>query len=550
MKFIDFSNLRGDFYGGLTAGIVALPLALAFGEASGVGPMAGLWGAIILGFFAALFGGTGSQISGPTGPMVVVFAGIVGSVSGNYSLIFGVVVLAGLLQIFMGVFKLGKYINLVPHPVVSGFMSGIGCIIISLQISRFFGYEPAANGTIPALYTIPRAIASPVLPALLVGVIALLIVCLWPKAWARCLPSSIVALIAGTAVSFLLPGAPLLGDVPTGLPRFYFPVQSLELVSVAMLEAVLILAFLASIDSLLTSLVADNLTHTRHNSNRELIGQGIGNTIAGLFGAVPGAGATMRTLVNISNGGRTKLSGIFHSLILLAIVLAFGPMAEKIPHAVLASILIKVGYDIVDKYFLRRLHQSPRWDLFIMLLVLVLTVFVNLITAVVVGALLSAVVYVKKVADYQLDQFASNHGNVTDPMVKKLLEAAGPRVMLLEFGSPFSFAAAADFEQMMRERMMRGTDFVIIDFSNSTQIDLSTTRAVETLIIAAKKLGKTVYLTGMNPKINKVINAFCRQPFIDQCIFFDSPVEALSAINLSLDRKTATGGQPETIDLV
>lgn len=545
MKFLDLSNLRGDFFGGLTAGIVALPLALAFGEASGVGPMAGLWGAIILGFFAALLGGTGPQVSGPTGPMVVVFAGIVGSASGNLGLVFSVVVLAGLLQILMGVLKFGKYINLVPYPVISGFMSGIGCIIISLQISRFFGHEPAASGPIPALDAIPEAIADPVLPALLVGAIALLIVCLWPKAWTKWLPSSIVALIVGTAVSSLMPGAPLLGDVPAGLPRFHFPLLSLDLLDVVLLEAAFILAFLASIDSLLTSLVADNLTHTRHHSNRELIGQGIGNTLVGLFGGVPGAGATMRTLVNISNGGRTKLSGMFHSVVLLAIVLMFGPLAGKIPHAVLASILIKVGYDIVDRYFLSRIRQSPRWDLFIMLLVLALTVFVDLITAVIVGALLASVVFVKKVADYQLEQFADNNRSASDPMVQKLLKDAGPGVLLVEFSTPFSFAAAADFEQLMRERLLKGTKFIVLDFSNTARIDLSTTRAVETLIIAANALAKEVYLTGMNPKINKVVSTFCRKPYIDNCTIFDSRVEALAAINLLSAGKAKAGVQPE-----
>jgi SulP family sulfate permease len=541
MKFLDFSNLRGDFFGGLTAGIIALPLALAFGEASGAGPIAGLWGAIFLGFFAALFGGTGSQISGPTGPMVVVFAGIYESLSGDPKLVFTAVVLAGLLQILMGVFKFGNYINLVPYPVVSGFMSGIGGIIIALQLSRLFGHEPNGTGTIPALTAIPGSVADPVFPALFVGVIALAIVFLWPKAWVKWFPGPLAALIIGTIISVFVPGAPVLGDIPTGFPQLQIPTISADF-SVIIFEAVIILAVLASIDSLLTSLVADNMTHARHRSNQELIGQGIGNTVAGIFGGVPGAGATMRTVVNINNGGRTKLSGMIHSLVLLAIVLALGPFAGKIPHAVLAGILIKVGYDIIDRYFLRRAHQSPRWDLFLMVLVLCLTVFVDLITAVIVGALLTAIVFVKKMADFQLAQLGSGNLRYSDPKIRTLLEAAGSRVNLLEFNGPFSFAAAADLEDLMRKRLNNGTDFIILDFSNMPHIDLSATRAVETIITDALKREKVVYLTGMTPKVHKTIRSFCNQQCISDVRYFNSLVEALESINaLIAGRATSQG---------
>jgi SulP family sulfate permease len=535
MKLLDFSNVRGDVFGGITAGIVALPLALAFGEASGAGPMAGLWGAIFLGFFAALLGGTGAQVSGPTGPMVVVFAGIYGALSGNPALVFTTVVLAGLLQILMGVLKLGRYINLVPYPVVSGFMSGIGCIIISLQLSRLFGHSPEGSGTIAALDAIPEAVASPVFPSLLVGLLALVMVFVWPKAWVKWVPGPLAALLIGTIVSLFVPGAPLLGDIPTGLPRLHLPVISAE-IPLVVLEAVVVLAVLASIDSLLTSLVADNMTRTRHRSNQELIGQGIGNTVAGLFGGVPGAGATMRTVVNIQNGGRTNLSGMIHSLVLLAIVLAFAPYASKIPHAVLAGILIKVGYDIVDKYFLQRVHQSPRWDVALMLSVLLLTVFVDLITAVVVGALLAAVLFVKEMADFQLRQlFAENH-RPRDPEVSALLNGLGPRITFYEFDGPLSFAVAADLEHQMREKLKKGTDFIILDFSGMLRIDLSATRAVETIIRDAQAGGKAVFLAGMTREVRSTINSFCAEECISEESRFATPVQALrKAIDLMND---------------
>ncbi|MCA8894708.1 MAG: SulP family inorganic anion transporter, partial [Amphiplicatus sp.] len=198
-----FGNLRGDIMGGVTAGVVALPLALAFGEASGAGPIAGLWGAIFVGFFAALFGGTGAQVSGPTGPMVVVFAGIYATLADNPALVFTAVMLAGALQILMGVLKLGQYIRLVPYPVVSGFMSGIGVIIIALQVSRLFGHEPEGGGTIPALSAIPGAVIAPVWSALIVGVISLAIVFRWPKAWGKYIPGALAALVIGTLTSLV-----------------------------------------------------------------------------------------------------------------------------------------------------------------------------------------------------------------------------------------------------------------------------------------------------------------------------------------------------------
>ena len=243
MQFFDTSNMRGDIYGGLTAGIVALPLALAFGEASGAGPIAGLWGAIFVGFFASLFGGTGSNVSGPTGPMVVVFAGVFASLSGEPALIFAAVVLAGILQILFGILRFGKYIRLVPYPVVSGFMSGIGCIIIALQAARLFGHEPEGGGTIPALTAIPSAVADPNFIALGIGVLTLIIVFTWPAKWGRFLPGPLAALVIGTVLSVMMPGSPLLGSIPTGLPSFVMPEFSQDTYLIV-IEAAVILSLI------------------------------------------------------------------------------------------------------------------------------------------------------------------------------------------------------------------------------------------------------------------------------------------------------------------
>lgn len=535
--FLDFSNLRGDLFGGLTAGIVALPLALAFGEASGAGPIAGLWGAIFVGFFAALFGGTGSQVSGPTGPMVVVFAGLYAALGGNPTLVFAAVVLAGLLQIGLGVLKFGQYVKLVPYPVISGFMSGIGVIIIALQLSRLFGHEPDGGGTIPAFTAVPGAVMDPNLIAVGIAALTLFIVFTWPKKFAACVPGPLAALVIGTLVSLALPGAPVLGDIPTGLPQFVLPSFSTD-TALVVLEAAFILAVLGSIDSLLTSLVADNMTRTRHGSDRELIGQGIGNTIAGMFGAIPGAGATMRTVINIRSGGRTKISGMTHAVVLLAIVLSLGPLASKIPHAVLAGILVKVGFDTIDMSYLKRAHKGPRWDLALMVLVLGLTVFVDLITAVAVGVVLAALAFIKKLADDQIASVQREAPRQSTEEEVNLLSRCGGRVMLFDFGGPLSFGAAADLGHHVRSKAGDKVEVIVLDFARVPFIDVSAVRAVETIIEDAHDAGKEVYFTGMSPDVEDLLQKFATDQVPgSQDKRFGNRLEALNAALSRLNEK-------------
>ena len=531
-RFFDTSHLRGDIFGGLTAGVVALPLALAFGEASGAGPIAGVYGAIIVGFFAALFGGTPSQISGPTGPMIVVFAGVFASLSGDASLVFATVVLAGIIQIAFGVLGFGQYIRLVPYPVVSGFMSGIGCIIIALQLARLFGHEPAGSGTIPALMEVPNAVTNPNWEALGIGLLTLAIVFRWPAKWGRYLPGPLAALIVGTVASLGLSTVPVLGDIPTGLPQFIMPAFSSDTLLIVF-EAAMILAVLGAIDSLLTSLVADNMTRTRHHSNRELIGQGVGNTIAGFFGGIPGAGATMRTVVNIRTGGVTKISGMLHSLLLLAVVVVLAPLASKIPHAVLAGILVKVGYDIIDISYLKRAHRGPRFDLALMVMVLSLTVFVDLITAVVAGVVVAALAFVKQVADAQLAAAAGETDDSTDGLSDAevtLLEECGNRITFFDLGGPLSFGAAADLGHQVRERLSpkRHTSLVL-DFSRVPFMDVSAARAVETIAQDATHAGKRLYLCGINEAVAASLEGLGVEEQLPGDSRFESRLEALTA---------------------
>ena len=531
-RLFDFSHLRGDVFGGLTAGVVALPLALAFGEASGAGPIAGVYGAILVGFFAALFGGTPSQISGPTGPMIVVFAGVFASLSGDVTMVFATVILAGVFQILFGVLGFGQYIRLVPYPVVSGFMSGIGCIIIALQLARLFGHEPEGGGTIPALLEVPAAMADPNYSALGIGLLTLAIVFAWPARWGKYLPSPLVALIVGTLVSLGFDSVPILGNIPTGLPSFIMPSVSSDALLI-MMEAALILAILGAIDSLLTSLVADNMTRTRHDSNRELIGQGVGNMAAGFFGGIPGAGATMRTVVNIRTGGVTKLSGVLHAAFLLAVVVVLAPLASQIPHAVLAGILVKVGYDIVDFSYLKRAHKGPRFDLILMVMVLSLTVFVDLITAVAAGVVVAAIAYVKQVSDAQLALVAGetdSHSQGPSDREVALLNECGDHLTYFDFGGPLSFGAAADLGHHVRERLSPQHHVALaLDFSRVPFMDVSALRAIETIAQDAAHAGKHLFVCGINEAVAQSLDGMGVSDYLPADTRFDTRFEALSA---------------------
>lgn len=536
-------NLKGDFYGGLTAAVVALPLALAFGEASGAGPIAGLYGAIFVGFFAALFGGTPSQVSGPTGPMIVVFAGIYSALNGEPGLVFATVILAGLLQAIFGICRLGQYIRLVPYPVISGFMTGIGCIIIALQTSRLFGHEPTGTGTIPAISAIPSAIADPNVIALGLGLLTLIIVFSWPKNLGKFVPPPLAALIIGTVLSELIVGAPVLGDIPTGLPSFILPAIE-QGTAMIVFEAALVLALLGSLDSLLTSLVADNMTRTKHDSDQELIGQGVGNIFAGFFGGIPGAGATMRTVVNIRTGGRTKLSGMLHSLFLLSIVILLAPLASKIPHAVLAGILVKTGYDIIDFTYLRRAHRGPRWDLVLMLVVLILTIFVDLITAVIVGVVLASLAFVKQMSDLQLAELDGAVDNISGDLSEEeesLLKTIKNQLMFFEFSGPLSFGAASDLVHQMRQ-FSKDRSALILDFSRVPFIDASAARAMETISCDAQTMKKPLYIFGMNAEVRQVLRNLEADCCLEDKMFFQERITAISVAHDYIVESKRQGG--------
>ncbi len=574
-----FSNIKGDAFGGITAGIVALPLALAFGVSSGLGPTAGLYGAIFISFFAALFGGTSTQISGPTAPMtavsMVVIAGIIavndGDVSKALPVILTVFLLAGLMQIGLGILGLGKYIRYIPYPVVSGFMTAIGVIILLTQILPSLGYYPKediefvntfkpaaeevilenilkeeagegilvledfketidraqhttqadilkesqtlaakeASGALGAIKALPRALQNINWLELILALGTIFIIYGF-KRITKAVPSTLVALIvmSGIAVGFGLNYRPI-EEIPSGLP-----IPNLEIFTSFKLSSVtpyiftaLTLALLGAIDSLLTSVVADNMTKTKHKPNKELVGQGIGNSIAAVFGGIPGAGATIRTVVNITSGGKTKLSGMIAGVMLLIILLGLGPIASQIPAAVLAGILITVGIGVMDYKGLKAIPSLPKdikigplkmsSEVLIMLVVLVLSTFWNLVYAVGIGLVIASLMFMKKIGDLTAER------SDVKPLKEEAWSDEGDfpqnlkeEVFIKHLKGPLFFGSTSDFQQLTAQ-IPDTAKTVVLRLGRMQYMDQSGLYAMEDMLQELNKKNIYVLFVGL-----------------------------------------------------
>ena len=527
-------NLRGDLLGGLTAAVVALPLALAFGNAA-LGPggaIYGLYGAIVTGFVAALLGGTPAQVSGPTGPMSVTVAGVVSSlaavgVSSDLSagemlpLVMAAVAIGGIFEALLGVLRLGRFITLVPYSVVSGFMSGIGFIILILQIGPFIGVT-TTGGVVGCLTTLAE-LPLPNPAALSIGVMTLAVVFLTPARIRQWVPSPLLALLIVTPLSLLLFNddrlqslglEPLnrIGTIPEGGLRFVMPNFSQHLPE--LIKAGLVLALLGAIDSLLTSLVADNITQTNHDSNRELIGQGIANTISGLLSGLPGAGATMRTVINIKSGGATPLSGMTHSLVLLLVLLGAGTFAAEIPTALLAGILIKVGLDIIDWGFLLRAHRLSVKTAALMYAVMLMTVFWDLIWGVLVGMFVANLLTVDAITQTQLQGMDEDNPQKGDKLQienlseqeQRLMESCGEQLMLFRLRGPLSFGAAKGISARMG--LVSNYQVLILDITDVPRMGVTAALAIERMVQEAQMLGRVAFVAGANQRLKERLERF------------------------------------------
>ena len=544
MKY-DLDTLRGDVFGGLTSAVVALPVSLAFGVASGLGAAAGLYGAIAVGFFAAVFGGTRSQISGPTAPMAVAMAVIITSHSSNLAEALIVVMMGGLLQVLLGVMRVGRFVAYTPHVVVSGFMSGIGVIVMLIQILPFLGAPTAMGGPLGTIRALPAAVADANINAFAIALATLLVGVLWPRKWTRFMPGPLVALIVGTLLGVLaLRDVPVIGPIPTGLPQLHLALPSVGFL-VSAIQPALILALLGSVDSLLTSLVADSMTGTRHNADRELIGQGLGNIVAGLFGGVPGAGATMGTVINIRAGGSTQVSGALRAMVVLALLLGLGRFVEPIPHAVLAGILMKVGWDIIDWRMIARVHRMRREHLFVMLLTLGLTVFVDLVTAVAIGLIAAGMAHARQLERLELDSV------VSVPLLDMAFlseEARGgtdefsARVGLVALRGSFTVASSHKLVGVISDDI-KDHEVVIFDFAEASYIDDSAAMLMHQLIEVATHEHTEVVVANLSGSVADTLDALgVLQEVPEDRIVASREAARRVAQGLVEDRATAAGG--------
>ncbi|MEO0835241.1 MAG: SulP family inorganic anion transporter [Cyanobacteria bacterium J06642_3] len=504
---IHFRNVKGDIFGGITAAVIALPMALTFGVASGAGASAGLWGAILVGFFAALFGGTPTLISEPTGPMTVVMTAVIASLTAanpeqGLAMAFTVVMLAGVFQIVFGVLKLGRYVTMMPYTVISGFMSGIGVILIILQIAPFLGQASPKGGVIGTVQNIPALIGNTNLIETGLAILTVLILFLYPAKLKKFLPPQLLALVLGTLIAVLFLGDAdirRIGEISVGLPSLQVPTFSAAQLQTMLLDG-LVLAMLGCIDALLTSLVADSLTRTEHNSNKELIGQGLGNLVSGLFGGIAGAGATMGTVVNIQTGGRTAVSGLTRALVLLVVVLGLSQYLSVIPSAVLAGIAFKVGFDIVDWGFLKRAHKISPKAAFIMYGVIGLTVFVDLIVAVGVGVFVANVLTIERLSNHRADQVKAvtydDEEIELNNEEKGLLERANGRVLLFYLSGPMIFGVAKAISR--EHNLINDYEALVLDLSEVPILGVTSSLALENAIEEAVEKGRQVYIVGVS----------------------------------------------------
>ncbi len=524
---ISFGNLKGDLFGGVTATVVALPMALAFGVASGAGAEAGLYGAVLVGLFAALFGGTPTLISEPTGPMTVVFTAVIVTLmapdpvtglppENGMAMAFTTVMLAGLFQVSFGILKLGRYVTLMPYNVISGFMSGIGLILIIIQLPGLLGHASPGGGVLGSAQALPGLFSQLHMGEFVLGASALAILFLMPKAWQRYVPPQLLALVAGTlaAVWLIGPGEyRAIGEIPGGLPSIQVPTFSPDQWKTILIDA-LVLAMLGSIDALLTSVVADSLTRNPHNSDKELIGQGLGNMASGLFGGLPGAGATMGTVVNIQSGARSALSGITRALILALVVFGAGGLVEDIPKAVLAGIAIKVGMDIIDWGFLRRAHQVSKRGAFIMYGVILMTVFIDLITAVGIGLFVANVLTIRRLADLQSeyvrliekreDALEGDWDKLPEES-RRILFEEGNGVSLLQLTGPLIFGAAQTITR--QQSQLTSARVLVIDMSQVPHIGVSTALVMEGVVRESSQKGNNVFFIGLQEQPLQRFNA-------------------------------------------
>ncbi|MCG6436558.1 SulP family inorganic anion transporter [Vibrio parahaemolyticus] len=532
-------NFKGDIFGGVTTAIISLPLALAFGVASGAGAEAGLWGAIMVGLFASLFGGSNTLISEPTGPMTVIMTAVLTSMMAKYpetgmAMTFTVVMMAGAFQILLGTLKMGKYVTLMPYSVISGFMSGIGVILIILQLSPLLGHAAPTGGVLGTLSALPETISNLKFNELFLGLLTLGILFLFPKKYRKYVPAQLVALVAVTLLSVMLfdtEDIRRIGEIPAGLPSLVAPHIDPNMFVEMVIDA-LVLGTLGCIDTLLTAVIGDSLTRKEHDSDKELRGQGLANMISGLFGALPGAGATMGTVTNIQVGARSPLSGVVRALVLALVVLVAGGLTEPIPMAVLAGIAVYVGFNILDWSFIQRAHKVSFSGMAIMYGVMLLTVFVDLIVAVGLGVFVSNIMIIERLSREQARQVkAISDADEDDvPLTdseRGLLDRANGRVLFFYLSGPMIFSVSKAISR--QHTSISDYDVMILDLTDVPMLDVTVGLALENAIKDALDAHCEVYLLCPNQRTREQLEKFHVIDLVPDNNMYQFRYEALNA---------------------
>ncbi|EGQ9213551.1 SulP family inorganic anion transporter [Vibrio alginolyticus] len=532
-------NFKGDVFGGVTTAIISLPLALAFGVASGAGAEAGLWGAIMVGLFASLFGGSNTLISEPTGPMTVIMTAVLTSMMAKYpetgmAMTFTVVMMAGAFQILLGTLKLGKYVTLMPYSVISGFMSGIGVILIILQLSPLMGHAAPSGGVLGTLSDLPETISNLKFSELFLGLLTLGILFFFPKQYRKYVPAQLVALVAVTLLSVILfdtEDIRRIGEIPAGLPSLVAPYIDTDMFVEMVIDA-LVLGTLGCIDTLLTAVIGDSLTRKEHDSDKELRGQGLANMISGLFGALPGAGATMGTVTNIQVGARSPLSGVIRALMLALVVLVAGGLTEPIPMAVLAGIAVYVGFNILDWSFIQRAHKVSFSGMAVMYGVMLLTVFVDLIVAVGLGVFISNIIIIERLSREQARQVkAISDADEDDvPLTdseRGLLDRANGKVLFFYLSGPMIFSVSKAISR--QHSSISDYDVMILDLTDVPMIDVTVGLALENAIKDALDANCAVYLLCPNERTREQLEKFHVIDLVPDENMYQFRYEALNA---------------------
>lgn len=532
-------NFKGDVFGGVTTAIISLPLALAFGVASGAGAEAGLWGAIMVGLFASLFGGSNTLISEPTGPMTVIMTAVLTSMMAKYpetgmAMTFTVVMMAGAFQILLGTLKLGKYVTLMPYSVISGFMSGIGVILIILQLSPLMGHAAPSGGVLGTLSALPDTISNLKFSELFLGLLTLGILFFFPKQYRKYVPAQLVALVAVTLLSVMFfdtEDIRRIGEIPAGLPSLVAPHIDPDMFVEMVIDA-LVLGTLGCIDTLLTAVIGDSLTRKEHDSDKELRGQGLANVISGLFGALPGAGATMGTVTNIQVGARSPLSGVIRALMLALVVLVAGGLTEPIPMAVLAGIAVYVGFNILDWSFIQRAHKVSFSGMAVMYGVMLLTVFVDLIVAVGLGVFISNIIIIERLSREQARQVkAISDADEDDvPLTdseRGLLDRANGKVLFFYLSGPMIFSVSKAISR--QHSSISDYDVMILDLTDVPMIDVTVGLALENAIKDALDANCAVYLLCPNERTREQLEKFHVIDLVPNDNMYQFRYEALNA---------------------